>query len=93
MATKPSTTAMNDTEVIQVPEYFYAVDISYLTHMIGKRKKKKKRTLFFFTLLHVYNFTVLMLYIFININYTNSLFFFLTIFILFYIRFMYNINS
>ncbi|KAI7854202.1 cyclin-domain-containing protein [Circinella umbellata] len=34
MATKPSTTAMNDTEVIQVPEYFYAVDISYLTHMI-----------------------------------------------------------
>ncbi|KAI9277116.1 cyclin-domain-containing protein [Phascolomyces articulosus] len=35
MATEPSTTAMNDTEVIQVPEYFYAVDISYLTHMIA----------------------------------------------------------
>ncbi|KAI8144901.1 cyclin-domain-containing protein [Fennellomyces sp. T-0311] len=35
MATEPSTTAMNDVQVIQVPEYFYAVDISYLTHMIA----------------------------------------------------------
>jgi hypothetical protein len=26
------------THVIRVPEYFYAVDINYLTHMIGKKK-------------------------------------------------------
>lgn len=24
-------------KAIQVPEYFYAVDVNYLTHMIGKR--------------------------------------------------------
>lgn len=27
---------MDNTHVIRVPEYFYAVDINYLTHMIGK---------------------------------------------------------
>lgn len=27
----------DNTHVIRVPEYFYAVDINYLTHMIGKK--------------------------------------------------------
>lgn len=31
-------TALTDAHVIRVPEYFYAVDINYLTHMIGKEK-------------------------------------------------------
>lgn len=32
----PATESEEGTNVIQVPEYFYAVDINYLTHMIGK---------------------------------------------------------
>jgi hypothetical protein len=32
------TVLTENTSVIRVPEYFYAVDINYLTHMIGKRK-------------------------------------------------------
>lgn len=32
-----STTRVRETvSIVQVPEYFYAVDIDYLTHMIGK---------------------------------------------------------
>lgn len=36
MATEPTDTAIP--KVIQVPEYFYAIDINYLTHMIGKER-------------------------------------------------------
>lgn len=31
-----ATTSNKASNVIQVPEYYYAVDINYLTHMIGK---------------------------------------------------------
>lgn len=33
------------TEIIQVPEYYYAVDINYLTHMIGIINLLKKYNL------------------------------------------------
>lgn len=36
MATETGAEDVNDLTIIQVPEYFYAVDINYLTHMIGK---------------------------------------------------------
>lgn len=33
---EPTTSVEETASVIQVPEYFYAVDINYLAHMIGK---------------------------------------------------------
>lgn len=41
----PAAESAEATTLIQVPEYFYAVDINYLTHMIGKKKKKNKMML------------------------------------------------
>ncbi|ORY90006.1 cyclin-domain-containing protein [Syncephalastrum racemosum] len=35
MATETGAEDVNDLTIIQVPEYFYAVDINYLTHMIA----------------------------------------------------------
>lgn len=34
----PAAESAEATTLIQVPEYFYAVDINYLTHMIGNGK-------------------------------------------------------
>jgi hypothetical protein len=35
--TTTTATATPLSTIIQVPEYFYAVDVSYLSHMIGKK--------------------------------------------------------